>query len=406
MTTLTEQWSFGIKPAPAVVRSYQVGYSAQNSSYTGSQSTTVRIDIGQVANAWVDPKNSYLKYTITIGAQDSELDAGCWSVINSIEVYGAQQSSLLDSVQNANLLYQELYDVTATVADMQYAMSPILGTSDANARRGRTIATNGSLTVCLPLIGVLGLGVDKHMPMLGYTILIRLENPETALISAGATYTISDVEYVATIHELSPEVHNMVMASNGPQLLIPAVSYRTFRSTIPQDVRSASIPIGVRVSSMKAILATVRNSAHVTTTTEHSLSNRLRSYINSFQVRVGSTFLPQRPLTNSAQWASELQKAFDVLHLSSPGQISSTTYERDVRGAAATDKGSFLLGLTTEPAIRNKSDSMLGGLSTLNNIQTFVDFLFSANHVALTFDCQVMYDILLAVQGGAITAQF
>lgn len=409
MATLPESFSYGLKAAPPVVRSTTVAYTAQNQSYTGGTGSTIRIDLGEVRNAWIDTHQSYVTFTLRTDTRASELDftAGC--LFNRIEVYAASQSAQLETIQGANLLYNALFDCTASQADMMFSFSTTAGSSDALPRRGLAVTQDINYRFAIPLPGILGLGCDKMMPALGYTILITLEDPAIALIAAGALgYVVSDVAYVASLHEVSPQVNEMIMAANGPQMMIPAVTWRGFSSTIEENVRAASINIGVRVSSMKSLLFFTRQADQSIAQAMHSLSNRLKSFLATYQIRIGSTQYPQRPVTNTAEASTELQKSFHNLSISQPGLINYTSYNRDVLGGVADPllKGSFIAGLDLEPHIRNKSDTLMGGISTLNNTQVNADLTYSADHAALVFNTFVHHDVLLAVMGNAMTAQF
>jgi hypothetical protein len=411
--SLPEQFSSGLKPQPTgVVRSYTTSFAAMNQSYANaSNSTSVRLDLSQLANKWLDPRQSYLKMTITTSA-DAELDFNAAAVISRLEVYSAGQSNLLESIDQYNLYSNIMWTLTATTIDTAYAYSALAGSSETNARRGATVGTGG-LTVCIPLIsGVLGLGTDRNIPMVGLTLVITCANSAEAFISGGAvTYTLSSIEYVACLHELSPDVHGLLMSQGGPSgLMIPAVSVRNFVASIPDASRFASINLG-GASSVKHWLWVLREAAGIGTTTVHALSNFLKAYLSQWQARVGATLYPPKPIIGTAQILTETWRALHIFSTSTPTIITQTTYTRDVVGQTAgaddpTKKGSFIGGLDFEASIHNKSQVYLGGTNTLNNVQSWADLTFSQAHANLRADFFCAYDLLLVVQNGQISAQY
>jgi hypothetical protein len=155
----------------------------------------------------------------------------------------------------------------------------------------------------------------------------------------------------------------------------------------------------------------LRRTDGLTSTTNHVLSNRLKSSLSRFQLRVGSAYYPPKEVVGTSQMFGELLKAFHIFSTTSPTTMDSVSYNRDVVGQtnAADDptlKGSFVTALDFEGSIHNKSDVMLAGLNTLNNVQTFLDLTFSGAHAACQLDVYVCYDLLLSVQNGQVSAQY
>jgi hypothetical protein len=210
------------------------GFSAQNQSYaTASSSTVVRVDLPEIRNTWWDPTQSYLKFTITTSGA-AEIDTNAGAVWSRIELYSAGQSNLLCSILDGyNLLNQILWDTTSSITDQCFGYSVTSAFSNTNQRRGESI--NGARTVILPLIDFAGMGTNKNIPFQGFTILLTAANSAEAFISAQAiTYSLSQIEYYASLHELAPDIHGALMASSGPSLLIPATSWRRFTAPPPQ----------------------------------------------------------------------------------------------------------------------------------------------------------------------------
>ena len=401
--SLPDHFRYGLKAPVPKVRSYVTGFSAQNQQYaTAALGTTIRIDLPQINNTFLDPNFSFLRFDLT-STVAAELDSSAASWINRVEVYGAGQSQLLESISSYNVLHQALLDVTASPTDTEYAWSVFGGTQEANPRRGLALGAGTTYTFSIPLISILGLSTTKALPMVGYTILISCENPAIALISASATtYTVSNVSYVATLHELPPEINQALMASTGEGgLIIPATSWRSYSAPLTTALTS-SVNIGVRVSSLKTLLCMMRASSNFGVTTARTVSDRIVNNLYSYQFRIGSEYIPTRPVTSIANIFAELMKSLHTWGNPVPTSIGLTSYSQ----AAAGSNGAFLIGQDLESISRNKTDVMMAGKSTINNISCWCDLVYSSAPVASQFDAFAHYDLALTIQGITVTAQF
>ena len=157
--SLPDHFRYGLKAPVPKVRSYVTGFSAQNQQYaTAALGTTIRIDLPQINNTFLDPNFSFLRFDLT-STVAAELDSSAASWINRVEVYGAGQSQLLESISSYNVLHQALLDVTASPTDTEYAWSVFGGTQEANPRRGLALGAGTTYTFSIPLISILGLSI-------------------------------------------------------------------------------------------------------------------------------------------------------------------------------------------------------------------------------------------------------
>jgi hypothetical protein len=411
MATLPSQFQSGLLATPPVTKSQIVGFSSQNLIYQNADSSvTIRVDLPFIANTWCDPRQSAVRFTVTTSGQ-AEIDTNAGAVFSRIEVYSAGQSQLLSSISGYNVLNQLLFDVTASPSDTAYSYSILAGFNSVFARRGETLSANTPRTYILPLINWLGLGSNsKNWPFSGITILFTLANPAEAFISANAiTYQVSNLEYLATLLELPADVHSALMMSNPNGLLIPATDWRQFVAPIGQDLTVVDTNIGVRQSSVKMLVFTLRQANTLTSTTNHVLSNRLNGGLTSWTIRVGSSFYPTRPCTGTAQFFKELLSCFHVFNTSTPTCLNLPSYQRAVIGQTNNVddpqlKGSFASGYDFEQISHQKSDTMLAGLDTRNNVQTFLSLTFGGAHSQMQLDVFACFDLLLNFSNGTVVA--
>ena len=224
------------------------------------------------------------------------------------------------------------------------------------------------------------------------------------------TATVSDVYYVAQLHQVESPIYDMLMGANGGTTLIPAKSYQAFSSTVSSGSSSAVINLGSRRSSATEVLATLRRNDTYALFNSPTLTDRqghLGGTLSGFQLRIGSDLVPAYgPITNFDSIYSELMGAFHQWSTNNESCIGYTGYNYNTAYSSASraSMGSWAAGLDLEPLGHLSSDRCLSG-ANLGQLVVFQVLLnwSSATTVAGVFDAFVGYDLVLAIQGGQIT---
>lgn len=410
-TSVPSHLQYGLKPSIPRVRSETVAFAAMNSNYAGTLNNTIRIDVPALP-AWLDPLYSYLTFTVTCttGAAAATFDDSAASVFNSLAVYSGGQQVLLEQIQSYNLLHSILFTLTSSFADQVNAWSICSGAgTTAQQRIGASFAGGGPGTgsFAIPLASIMGLSSTKMLPMdAGFTILLGLESPTVAFQSANAvTYTVSDVSYMASVHYLPSEVSAAVKASTGPQLIVPCTTWRNFSATLTTSTQN-SAQFGLRASSLKNVISCMREAAIINTQTAASLTDLIRANLSSYQTLLGSSYTPLRPLTNFAQFFAETCKSLHFWGTQNATKCNFTSYSANASGGAGAAKGAFVIGTDYESMSRNKSDVVLGGVSTLglNNVQ--IQLGHSAAPPVCQLDSFFHIDAILMFAGNQVSVQF
>jgi hypothetical protein len=379
-------------------------FASQNDVYSGSSSTTVRIDIPALANSFIDTQQSALRLRVNITGQDSTLDFSAACVIRSITVFSQGMGNQLETIGNYGLLSNTLLSVTSDFQTCEYANSVLMGSSESLVRQGATIAAGSSREFYLPLMSIMGLFSERALPAAGYTIQLQLEDSNLSFRSAtttAPTYTVDRIAYVASIHDVGPEIYGALMMANGGQTLIPASTYRSFESTVSTS-SSQSFQIGVRASSIKGFIGVTRRNDALTTANTPSLSDcQSLGTLSSYQWRLGSEIKPQNPVTSYAGLFAELQKAYHTFNSGSAGMIDWSGFTRSAVYANATPAaiGSFAFGLDLEEASRQKTDTLLSGFNNTSGVNIFLDTTWSSGPVAGTLNVWAHTDLVLAFSG-------
>lgn len=411
---LPSHLSYGIKASvPQRVRSYQSLFQSQNSSYSCASSTTIRLDIPALQNTFLDPAQSYLRFTITnSGANTTQLDYGAWCVIRRLCVYSAGQGTLLEDISSYNLLMNLLVDCTTSPVSLGANLSTCCGTSESATRQGQSIASGASRTFSIPLAGILGQHSMRSLPAIGFTLMLTLEDPLYACVGTTAvtTLNVSDVYYVAQLHQVEAPIYDMLMNSNGGTTLIPGKSFQAFSSTVSSGSSSAVVNLGSRRSSATEILCTLRRNDTYGLFNSPTLTDRqgsLGGTLSGFQLRIGSDLWPAYgPITDSSALYAELMGAFHTWSTNNEALISYSSYNYNTAYSSASraSMGSWAAGLDLEPLGHQASDRLLSGVNLGQMIVCQILLNWStATTVAGVLDAYVAYDLVLAVTGNQIT---
>jgi hypothetical protein len=324
-----------------------------------------------------------------------------YSYFNKQEVYG-NNAQLLESINEVGVLANMLFNTQLSDSDKK-GLSPMLGfnytTPTATAGHpifSDTSVNNLTFDYAIPLIGILGSGTSKLIPV-GKLLSLRLEltvdafanftkntTPGTGDISS---CTISNVEFVANYIRLSPEAEAIINQQNPEKIHIRTQTWRQTSGQIGSASGAGTYDIlcSIRVNSLKSIYALI----YPTTASEGKYAGVNPGLTQGTCFLIAGASYPQRTLDPSGKPAdtfAELQKSFGALSynaynscITKAGYYVSSSCS-DASGTASQFTGSltqafnataanvaaspnqFYLGIDTEVLARK--DSLLSGLNT------------------------------------------
>lgn len=199
------------------------------------------------------------------------------------------------------------------------------------SRAGPVIPYNGRARFCLPLCsGIIGTQACKLFPLHALNSDLQLHlilaSNETAICNnyipthwsrgsipvpgmtneGGATivgnnnlnpqYSLSNIEFVANIVEVSAAASAMLDQATGGQYVLPSTSYRNFEYALPQGSLTNEFMVPARFTSIKSIMACQRPAASLNRADRFSLTSRIKNFATSIQYRVGSLLVPQEKI--------------------------------------------------------------------------------------------------------------
>jgi hypothetical protein len=308
--------------------------------------------------------------------------------------------------------------------------------SDAESNVGHKIwnsanaLDNLTFEYSVPLIGILGTGTDKMFPI-GNIFGLRLELTcddvlnFTQSITANrvAGYTISEVEFVGNVIELSPEAQSLISQANPEKIHIRSQTYRQSSAVLGASagVGVYDLLCGIRVSSLKSLFIQTYNSNMA----EGKYGSIMGNYDQGTCLLINGQAYPQRtinPSNHPADAFTELQKSLGALSLSVfNGAISKNAYNRSSTAyglCLAYNTSTAYNNITQNPSqaflgidceVVARKNNLLSGISCNNSPMFFRAQIGSALAAyAHTVNFFGFYDVILEVDVNAknIIAKF
>jgi hypothetical protein len=432
---------------PAYARSYRANIRP-TSGGPFQLNDTIEFAIPTKANLVMVPTENYLRFDVAVtnasGAVSTyRLDKCGWHGVIS-RIRGWSGSNPLEDINNYNMLAAMLFDLQLSDDNIKFKQTILAGTrsdvtttyttggafvaAQANILNSRSVnsgaliaanlANNGvstTQTPCLNLISMFGsLGNSTYFPLFACTSdSLRLEiqlvdsiSKFCSCTSANGTISITNVEFVVNMIELSDEAMGVVVKSlDGKPLQFVSTSIKNHSSSIPMTNGSDytnNFIINAKQASLKSLLIARRDKGFGAATFFPFSS--VKAGISQYQFSLGSVVVPPKPPTKISECYSELIKAAgsisDVLYTPSIGvedydtnAASSTAcvIASDV-GYASVRSSSFYLGLDLENYTNGSKDSVFAGYNSNSDIITLQEQGTSNFTGTLRYDAFAFFD--------------
>lgn len=428
MAALPDSMRFtGPLPAVTDLRSYTVESQSLSLSYSvgASTSDTVQITIPAIANGFLDPATLYLHGTFTNTSTDAlggntavRFSGSAQSLITRHDLYSGQSSSaLLQSLDNYNVLAQELLDMEGpTFQTGQFTMLggvsnstnkiqvtttevhgnilagpatigvPVLG---ALARHGRQIAGQGisgvatqatqtgtnfsteeagnQVNFAIPVLSPLGVFGTKAVPLaVGFTNFFYLASGTVSLqvppLSANLGYggspqgTLTNLRMVYRVIETPPPLTAALFASaGGGPLQIPVTNWVSSTGVHPANQSTNSILLGVAAASAKSLLFGFRPTNNLSNVNADTIANRVNPCLDQWWLQIGSSVLPVNKVRSDAQTFATLLQSRHMLNVKTPVALCANTWTQ-------TTGATYMTGNSFTANIVGPSGSWLAGM--------------------------------------------
>lgn len=268
---------------------------SNQTTYTPGQVAQLRLEN---VNALISGLRLMFEINVTKGSGGTYacVANGAWSVIDRIQLYAG--SRLIDDCPKYNLFHSLMHQCTASPT--YPGNDAILGYTATQTTR-RTNAASYRYILPLYLVMRWGKVIPTHLVREQLRIDITFANAADCLESdatSAHTYTVSNLELLADTLDTPESYHRyLVGVIKSSSLKFHHKEIETFDVSIPSGITTYSVPIPIRVRSLKMILALMRQSNELTDFTK---LDRLMTYkpfgLQSFQWRLGGTFFPPQPI--------------------------------------------------------------------------------------------------------------
>jgi len=283
-----------------------------------------------------------------------------------------------------------------------------------NTIPGGTGNTNNTIhNFAIPLIGILN--VAKFYPLWNGDLIIELTLDQLTnyIRSLGAgtvtAVTVSELEYVCELLELSNESYNMVMSRFPGQVSIKSQTYTYGSASLPAGGGSIDIPFQVKFQSLKQLFWYANLPAAI-----DGSSGGVNPNLDSWQFIVNGTSYPQRPVQakNPAEAYMQVSKSFGSVYSNShSGQfqrsnfrVAQTAYNEFYAAFNSTvnatnletDSNKFYQVLDLESVNSNK-ESLYSGVSTNGQTSTIRLNRLAATTAAMTLEYWSCQDVIIVM---------
>ena len=255
-SALPQEMNFSLPASLPSCKNFEIRIQPVNAqSFTAGNTLQFDIPCGR-RGQYLDPTTTYIRFKSTfthagaITTDYSRLIGSAYSYFSKQEVYG-NNSVQLETIGELGVLANMLLNSQLNSSD-KLGLTSSLGfayditvNNASNATMGHRIffsATLENLTFeyAIPLIGILGSGTDKMLPV-GAFYSLRLEllmdSFSNFVVDSTANKTtlctISEVEFVGNIIELSPESQSLIEMQNPTKIHIRSQSFRTSTNNLP-----------------------------------------------------------------------------------------------------------------------------------------------------------------------------
>ena len=248
-------------------------------------------------------------------------DGGPQALIRQLRIEGSDGSEL-ERVDNYNVIHaamsalQQSNDHANSVTNV---LGEYLGTVPGI---NVPVASGTAIKVCFKLMSGL-LNNTKYLPVGwcaggGCVLELTLDSNAVALYQVAgqtdATYSVTDVNYVAQMVETSADFNNAFSAMLQEQGGIQwhSQSFRGHTYSIAGGVTQAVVPVSERSKSIKSIFTILRPNNQFDIN-EATISQRCKFAMNSLQYKIGANTYPQQNIRTQSELFAELLKSVGPL---------------------------------------------------------------------------------------------
>ncbi len=326
-----------VKQRAVQSRSYRVKLPPSNAT-SFNPGETIQFDLpANLSGTYWNSNQCYLKFKFT-NTSVTSAGAGQVVVLPKCGLYGAirrQQLStagaMISDLDRMNVLCDAMLDTDSSVAWRSSTGHALIGTSPGN--KGDSIGIAETTTAipkeykervfCLPLIlnPLSQCTPHRFLPLCslsGIQCRFTLEDADVFLKGESLTdvlgYTLTEVEMVMMLTELSPQAQAQIDSMTGGRYDILATSWMRSGATLQAGAQGITANLGFSMSSLERVVVIHRPSASVRSKRCYSLSNRVTAGLTQYSLLINSEQYPARPIVHAPFGAESLAESLIADH--------------------------------------------------------------------------------------------
>ncbi|KAJ1637205.1 hypothetical protein T492DRAFT_834709 [Pavlovales sp. CCMP2436] len=379
---------YDFSPRPPAVKSECIrAYITPTNGATFAPSSQITMELAcGTPGQMIDPSQTALSFRIYNGtAQSVQLDKSAAYFSCGADDYktGGTMRGVADYVPVA-------MTTAANFTDAYYA------------RLGATIAPGASLTVCVPLISILGSMSMRAWPISQAKENIRIVIKLADVLNYGkwsaapvGTCAIDNFKMWLSYIRIDPNVERKMVMDLGGVISVPCVDFVQTSTSVAAGSNYVSMPIAVRAKSATAIFVAIRKTANLGALGVFNLDRFTGGDVVgnvSYRFRIGSTIIPSSYVTAGAESRMELMRALGM-------QLSESTARTCVSTADYLSTA-FVIGVSLQcfPMTEAMGDGLLVDSTIILEMN-----LGTAQTSATRLDAFVQMEKTLVFANGAIT---
>ena len=229
-------------------------------------------------------------------------------------------------------------------------------------------------------------------------------------------FTLDNVEYIGEFLELPDSAIAAIKSDTSlVQMVVPDWrNYQYSANLANAATTNVSVPIPAKFSSLKSIVVSMRNSAHVNAAT-HYPNAHTKLGLASFSARVGSEVMPSTAPTTDAEIFTEALKCFgsiaDMNYQPSVDidafAMASSTVINSVLLQNTTNSGAYLTGLDFESYQNADKSKLFAGMNT-NTSDIFWNVVHDGTQGAITclYNAFACFDTVVIFENGVAYVRY
>ncbi|KAJ1635970.1 hypothetical protein T492DRAFT_835627 [Pavlovales sp. CCMP2436] len=388
---------YDFSPRPPAVKSECIrAYITPTNGATFAPSSQITLELAcGTPGQMIDPSQTALSFRIFNGTSQSiQLDKSAACVLSQIDVFHGSPAVRTITKTSGTMRGVADYVPAAILTAANFA--------DAYyARLGATIAPGGFLTVCVPLVSILGSMSMRAWPISQAKENVRIVIKLADVLNYGkwsaapvGTCAIDNFKMWVSYIRIDPNVERKMVMDHGGVITVPCVDFVQTSTSVAAGSNYVSMPIAVRAKSATAIFVAIRKTANLGALGVFNLDRFTGGDTVgnvSYRFRIGSTIIPSSYVTAGAESRMELMRAMGM-------QLSEST-ARTCVSAADYLNTAFVIGVSLQcfPMTEALGDGLLIDSTIILEIN------LGTQTSAIRLDAFVQMEKSLVFANGAIT---